>query len=335
MHQNNQHSFENFIIQCCKSKEWDLRRFLKRQLKKAGFAIQEDSYRSDRVDAEKKYGTVHNLLAIRGNPRICLVAHTDVCRDHSFSRKGGTPDINPVIKDWAGRQVIQDKDCQYQVGGDDRLGVAINTWLALNTGYDLAVLFTTDEEVGLISAGECRFPELAKFDLLVQVDRGNKSNQVVSRIGGTQLCSRKTIGRLLKIAEEMGQPRDEVSGLATDVLMMIRNGVGKEAVNMTCGYHNSFGDSAKEYIEIAEAKSTLSFVSHIIQYYDLRLDLGEAAEEEKKEEIVGEFDIEQYIQSISTSIREKKSGKKFRKKRKYIEAIFDIDAYNQEHGFVL
>lgn len=344
MHQYSKHSFESFIIQCCKAKEWDLRRFLKKRLIKEGFTIKEDSYRSDRCDRSNKYNKVHNLLAVRGNPRVCLVAHTDVCRDHGWAGTSQAPDVFPVLKNWgtdnSPRMVIQDKDCKFQTGGDDRLGVAINMWLALNTGYDIALLFTTDEEIGLCSADEVKFSELKKFDLLVQVDRGNQTNQLVTRIGGVQLCSPRTTQRLLKISDDMGRTRKEVSGLCTDVQVIVRNGVAKEAVNMTCGYHNSFGDSAKEYIEVEEARSTMKFVSSIVQYYDLRLDQHEEDEieedfiEEIEEDIQdeveiidGEFDIENYIEMIS-NVREKNYKNVRRgngRKRKYIEAIFDED----------
>jgi hypothetical protein len=246
--------------------------------------------------------------------------------------------------------VIQDRDCEHQTGGDDRLGVAINLWLALNTGYDVALLFTTDEEIGLCSADEVKFKELKKFDLLIQVDRGNHSNQLVTRIGGVQLCSPKTAARLLKIADDMGGTRREVTGLCTDVMVIVRNGIAREAVNMTCGYHNSFGDSAKEYIEVEEAKSTMRYVSNIVQYYDLQLDQHEEEEIEEVEEesdeylsgdsaeiIEGEFDIENYIQIISESRgsvsglpREKKYKNLRRNKRRYIEAIFDEDLYSKE-----
>jgi hypothetical protein len=285
-----QHSFETFIIQCCKAREWDLRTFLKKKLKVSGFTITEDAYLSSRVMGNKKYNKVHNMLAVRGNPRVCLVAHTDVCRDHGFhSAEKTTPDVFPTIKimkdiDGEEREVIQDKDCNFQVGGDDRLGVAINTWIALNAGYDMALLFTTDEEVGLVSANRVRFEELNTYDLLVQVDRGNYSQQLVTNISGTKLCSTKTAERLLNISKDMGIPRDEVRGMMTDVEVIRRNGVAKEAVNMTCGYHNSFGDSAKEYIDIQEAKDTMRYVSNIIQYYDLRKDEDEPKEEQEEEE---------------------------------------------------
>lgn len=278
---NNKYYFENFIMNCCKSEEYNLRKFLKRILIKNGFSIIEDNYKGRRGT---KYDSVHNMLAIRGNPKVCLVAHTDVCRDHGFGgwyggNSGGTQNVQPVIKEMniGGeiKQIIQDKTCQTQVGGDDRLGVAINTWIATNTGYDMGLLFTTDEEVGLLSAGEVDFPELMNFELLVQVDRGNHSNQLVNRIGGTELCSYETALKLLQISENIGIPRYCVNGMATDVVSIKGRGRCNEAVNMTCGYHNSIGADTDEYIDIQEAKDTMKYVANIIKYYELENDLEE------------------------------------------------------------
>jgi|ERR1700722_3451840 len=261
------YSFENFIIQCCKAREWDLRKFLKKLLERNGFQIVEDDYVSHR---DARFSTVHNMLAIRGKPRVCLVAHTDVCRDHVSHQM---PEVDPAIKlttiEGELRAIIQDRDCKTQVGGDDRLGVAINTWVATNTGYDIALLFTTDEEMGLVSAEYVKFPELNNFDLLVQVDRGNNSNQLVTNISGVQLCSWRTGDLLIKIAEEIGLPRYKVQGFLTDVLAIKTNGVCREAVNMTCGYHNSIGADSDEYIDIQEAKDTMKYVASIVKYYDL------------------------------------------------------------------
>lgn len=281
-------SFEEFIINCCAAKEWSLRKFLKKRLIEAGFSIHEDNYRSRRIEHNSKYSRVHNMLAIRGNPRVCLVAHTDVCRDHG---QGKAPDVFPVVKERKGRRIIQDKDCLHQTGGDDRLGVAINVWIALNTGYDMAILLTTDEEIGVISADQVQFKQLMEYDLLVEVDRGNHSNQLVSVISGTKLCTRKTVNRLLSIAEEISMPRKEVNGFLTDVVAIIDNGMAKEAVNMTCGYHDSTGRSNREYIDIEEARDTMKYVSSIIKYYDLGRD---KEEKDFVEEIVENIDDEQY-----------------------------------------
>lgn len=285
-------SFENFIIKCCELDEWDLRDFLREKLTAAGFTIQEDDYKSYRTG---QYQKVHNMLAMRGEPKVCLVAHTDVCRDHGSRRehKKAKPVIKEVSRFGKESRIIQDENCAVQVGGDDRLGVAINTWIALNTGYDLGLLFTTDEEVGNCSADYANFKEFMHFDLFVQVDRGNHSRQLVTNIGGVKLCDTQMANTLLQIAEDIGLPRVPVIGLMTDVLALKSDNKIKAAVNMTCGYHGSIGSSPNEYIEIDEAKDTLRYVSEIIKYFDLQTD-----------ETINTVDTE--IHEIHTIINEEK-----------------------------
>jgi len=283
-------SFEEFIMQCCKAQEGELRKWMRRILPRYGFTIKEDKYTPERANNNSAYKEVHNLLAIRGNPKVCLVAHTDVCRDHKThenrtiyygdpkKKPEGAVMVQPVIKRVEveeedvklGKRVIQDKDNDVQVGGDDRLGVAINSWVALNTGYDMALLFTTDEEIGCKSARQADFPELKEFDLCVQTDRGNHSHELVNKISSTILCDYDTVVRLLEIAFDIGKPRKVVQGSNTDVLPLKDRKMIKNAVNMTCGYHSSFSSGGHEYIDIEEAKDTMKYVAAIIKDYNIR-----------------------------------------------------------------
>lgn len=290
-------AFENLIIQCLKAPEWELRKWLKKVLTRAGFEIYEDGYRSDRCDKDKRYESVHNMLAIRGgkDARVCLVAHTDVCRDHSALKSDskwsgwagkliGEEDNDPrpamkvepvikVVQDESGktRRIIQDKDCKVQVGGDDRLGVAQNVYVALNTQYPVGLFFPTDEEIGLKSSRACEMQRLKDFDLLVQTDRGNHSDQLVIKIANTILCSYETATRLLKIAYDMGPGynRLPVTGAGTDVYCLKEKGLAKEAVNMTCGYWNSVSDQPNEFIDIVESRNTLYYVAAIVKDFYL------------------------------------------------------------------
>ena len=280
-------SFEQFIIQCCKSEERGLRKWMRRILPRYGFTIKEDEYISTRAKENDAYNEVHNLLAIRGtNPKVCLVAHTDICRDHQEKdiyygnpnkKPANAKMVEPVIKrveieEEDGKivkRVIQDKNNELQVGGDDRLGVAINTWIALNTGYDMALLFTTDEEIGLKSAREADFAELRGFELCVQTDRGNHSHELVNKIAGTLLCDYDTTVRLLDIAWSIGAPRKLVNGANTDVAALKERKIINRAVNMTCGYHHSYSASGNEYINIDEAVSTMKYVAAIVKNFEM------------------------------------------------------------------
>jgi hypothetical protein len=294
--------FEKHIINCCKAPEWELRKWLKKVLIRAGFEIFEDGYKSDRCAKDDRYSTVHNMLAIRGEkPAVCFGAHTDICRDHSWTRtvgkysvhddahwlrdqgedKSATKgkrkdyiDIQPVVKvaeDPSGalRRIVQDKACKFQVGGDDRLGVAINTYIACNSGIDMGLVFFTDEEVGLKSAAVIDFPQLKEFEIIIETDRGNHSNELVVKIGDTTLADYPTIGRLLEVAFDMGMPRVPVCGMGTDIAAVKRRGNCKNAANLTCGYHSSNGDSGDEYIDVSEAYDTMRWLSAVAKDYYL------------------------------------------------------------------
>ena len=142
----------------------------------------------------------------------------------------------------------------------------------MNTGYDLALLFTTDEEAGCVSSDkitEETFPQLLTYDLVVQTDRGNHSDQLVVSIGGTQICSKEMSEKLLGIAEKIGMPRCQVRGLMTDVQILKENGMIANGCNMTVGYHNSVGSNPTEFIDIEEAYDTLEYVANIIKCFDL------------------------------------------------------------------
>lgn len=276
-------------MQCCKAEESILRRFLKKKLQENGFTVIEDDYVSERAKKNSNYNYVHNMLAVRGNPNVCFVAHTDVCRDHKnhfdkpiyYGHPSSAPKdmlrVDPVIKKMEMmegdekiiKNVIQDRNCQVQVGGDDRLGVAINSWIALNTGYDVALLFTTDEEIGLRSAGKVAFPELKEYDLCVQTDRGNHSHELVTKIGSTKLCDYDTEALLLELAYDIRLPRRIVVGANTDVYRLKENKMIKNAVNMTCGYHDSHSASGDEYIDIQEATDTMIYCANILKHYYL------------------------------------------------------------------
>ena len=267
--------FFDLLITCCKLNEPNLRSYIKQVLIEHHFSIQEDSYLSERLG---ELSNIPNLLAIRENPQVCLVSHTDVCRDHDSIKEqysiktSPSAQVNPVIKNLTHLAqlvtVIQDKNCLVQVGGDDRAGVAIELWLAMKTDLPMAILFTTDEEIGLLSAKQVEFPELINFELLIQLDRGNQPNQqIVTQVGKIQLCDNSLVNSLVRLSFKKRRPRQKVSGYGTDVVAIKTRGKCKNAINLTCGYHNSFGHNPSEYIVIHEVEETMEYVKDIIEFF--------------------------------------------------------------------
>lgn len=260
-------SFEELVIWCCAADESDLRNKVKELLSEHKFSYIEDNYVSYRNEHDSKYHVnANNLLFTRGNPKYCLVAHTDVCRDHSAIESGTekvTP--NPVIKELNGEKIIQDENCKVQVGGDDRLGVSIALWIALHTKYDMSILFTTDEEVGLRSAYDVNFEQLKNFDLLIQIDRGNNINQIVTEINRIQICDAEMQYFIHQLFEKNNIQREFVRGFGTDVYAIKKNNLCRNAINMTCGYHDSTYDSGEEYINISEALEAVRVVTSFLE----------------------------------------------------------------------
>lgn len=256
-------SFENLIIWCCQADETVLRDQIKKDLVSFNFSFIEDDYCSPRNSFEETQPRIHNTLFIRGKPKICLVAHTDVCRDHR-AHETLTEKLVPIptIKEQDGRRIIQDLECKVQVGGDDRLGIAIALWTAFHSNKDIAILLTTDEEIGILSAKQAKFKELSEFELLIEIDRGNHSNQIVSNIRGIQLCEESFAQFLVDESEKINLKREITRGYGTDVLVIKCSIPCNNAINLTCGYYDGHCDT--EYIDIEEANETYIFINHIL-----------------------------------------------------------------------
>lgn len=257
-------SFEELIIWACKSQESSLRIELLKVLKEFGYEIHKDSYSSYKDPGNSIY---NNVLFIRGKPNCSFICHTDICRDYvAINSDSPEPEPTPVIKNMNGERILQDYNCKTQIGGDDRLGVAIAVWTLLQSKNDCALLLTTDEEIGLRSSYELDIPKINDFELLIQIDRGNQSNQIVNEIGGLELCN-SLMSETLKLITSKRIPRTLVKGAPTDIYALKKQNKIQNAVNITCGYHNSFGQSGHEYINIREAKETLFLIKDILEYF--------------------------------------------------------------------
>jgi tripeptide aminopeptidase len=255
--------FERSILTLCAVGEPACRTLLSNALRAAGFRIQTDAYDS-MPQREDQPRAIPNLLAVRGEPRVCLVAHSDVVRDW----RGYTSRVEPTLLDLdhggETERAIADRTRTTPLGADDRLGIAIALEAARTTTVPLAVLVTTDEEVGLCGARAVRPEWVEGFELLVQIDRGNHARQLVTKIG-ERLCTREWEARLLGLASEMGLPRTPCTGLSTDVAALSARGVAKNAVNLTCGYYENHSPS--EYVVLREAEETLAYVRAITEAF--------------------------------------------------------------------
>lgn len=251
-----QSGFVRHVARCCAAAESALRRWLETELPKAGFSLHHDDYATTE-------GRPHpNLLARRGEPSVVLVTHTDTCREHAHPGRRSDPCLRKVVRGGTRRWILQDRACRVQLGADDRLGVAIATWVGARARVPLGLLFTTDEEIGLRSARHVPVAWGDGCDLFVQIDRGADEPQLVTSIHGMPLCGKDTERSLIATAEGVGLPRAVADGRGTDVFVLKMQGVVREAVNLTCGYHRAHRED--EFVDVQEAWETVELVRAIV-----------------------------------------------------------------------
>ena len=115
---------------------------------------------------------VGNILASKGEPKICLQSHYDmVC-------VGEAPNIEIVEKDG----YLEAKNSS--LGADNGIGVAIGLEM-LKIKENIEVLFTIDEEIGLIGATNLNLPIKSKY--LLNLDSEEEGGICLGCAGGVDL----------------------------------------------------------------------------------------------------------------------------------------------------
>ncbi len=143
----------------CSFHTQDMFSYLCATLKDKGYEIQTDEAK--------------NIYAKKGNPRVCLQSHYDmVCVGESSNHQG--------------LQVCEEGDVlrahNSSLGADNGVGVA--SMLALDVA-DIELLFTNDEEVGMIGANHLKLP--IQSHLLLNLDSEDINDIVVGCAGGVDI----------------------------------------------------------------------------------------------------------------------------------------------------
>ena len=129
-----------------------------------------------RLGADVKVDSVGNILATKGDPKLCLQSHYDmVC-------VGKAPDI----------QITEDEGYlranNSSLGADNGIGVAMMLYL-LEKKDNLELLFTNDEEVGLIGANGLELSISAKY--LLNLDSEEEGAICLGCAGGVDVFASK------------------------------------------------------------------------------------------------------------------------------------------------
>lgn len=119
-------------------------------------------------------------------------------------------------------------NCVNGIGGDDRCGVAIIMELIKRTKLDFSILFTTDEEIGAVGAGNFvqTHSKLRNVNAIVEYDRRGSTDVV--RYDDTNL-------KLTEIVEKYGFARN--TGSFSDIVEL-SEAYGVSSVNISSGYFN-------------------------------------------------------------------------------------------------
>lgn len=143
----------------CSFHTQDMHAFLCSTLKSQGYTLDMDS--------------AFNIHAKKGNPRICLQCHYDmVCVGDSTKHKG----VTPIQKDG----FLYAKDSS--LGADN--GIALACMLALKESH-IELLFTNDEEVGMIGANNLKLK--IESPLLLNLDSEDLNEIVLGCAGGVDI----------------------------------------------------------------------------------------------------------------------------------------------------
>lgn len=148
---------------------------------------------------------------------------------------------------------------QVGLGADDKNGI----WCALQLlkEFDnLKVAFFKAEEEGCIGSAMADLEFFKNVRYIIQIDRRNKEDLITS-ISETDLCSEDFKKDLLPIAEQFNYK--ETEGFATDVLILVKRGVGVSCINVSCGYYNPHQNT--EYTILSELENCYNFVKTICQ----------------------------------------------------------------------
>ena len=212
-----------------------------------------------------------NIYAHRGTPKICLQAHYDmVC-------VGDAPNIKIVQKDG----FLSAKNSS--LGADDGIGVAI-CMMMMREFSDLEVLFTNDEESGLMGASSCEFE--IKSKKLLNLDSENENEICIGSAGGVDV----KFSRKISFSPKIGQffelsTRDFIGGhsgieiaknipSAIKVLAnFIRENGGKIAKISGGERHNSIPVNARAIAIFSDENSAKFFDSKAFKFTNKQINI--------------------------------------------------------------
>ena len=155
------------------------------------------------------------------------------------------------------------------IGWDDKAGIIANIELFYRMKGKIRIIFTTDEEIGGVSAGKLDPSRFADAKYMIELDRrGGKD--LIQHSGSTRLCS----DEFALMIEGYGFKR--ATGTFTDVNKFKGMKPKIEMCNLSIGYYNAHSDN--EYLDTVEFNDIVDRVEKILNectgtYVDNQVDV--------------------------------------------------------------
>lgn len=225
------------------------------------------------IEAERV--SIHDLLHYFKKEQIDFDEHGNVFVGFNKENKGSPILVSHMDNVLHGtRTPVLSIDGRYimgktaGIGWDDKAGIIANIELFKRMKGKVRIIFTTDEEVGGISAGKLDPSRYADAKYMIELDRRD-ANDLIQHSGSTRLCSDK----FAQLIEGFGFKR--ATGTFTDVNKFKAQHPEIEMCNLSIGYYNAHHDD--EYLDIKIFEKILDKVENILNtltdsYSDTQVD---------------------------------------------------------------
>jgi acetylornithine deacetylase/succinyl-diaminopimelate desuccinylase-like protein len=210
--------------------------------------------------------TIHDLIGYFNKEQMDYDEHGNVFVGFNKGNKGSPILVSHMDNVLHGQRVpVLSLDGRYimgktaGIGWDDKAGIIANIELFKRMKGKVRIIFTTDEEVGGVSAGKLDPSRYADAKYMIELDRRDK-NDLIQYSGSTRLCSDK----FALLIEAEGFKR--ATGTFTDVNRFKAKMPHIEMCNLSIGYFNAHSDN--EYLDIKYFNEIVDKVENILNTFN-------------------------------------------------------------------
>ena len=240
---------------------------------------------------ESEKVTIHDLIYYFKKEQLDYDEHGNVFVGFNKDNKGSpilVAHMDNVLK--GEREAVLSLDGRFisgrkvGIGFDDKAGIIANIELFNRMKGKIRLIFTTDEEIGGVSAGKLDPSRYADARFMIELDRRG-GNDLIQTSGSTRLCSDK----FALMIEGYGFKR--ATGTFTDVNKFKAKCPEVEMCNLSIGYYCPHTDN--EYLDTVEFNDIVDKVERILN--ECKDKYVDTQEDKKPANITPRYDWERNI----------------------------------------